>query len=347
MSESILPRPELFDEALALSREILDDIELTRLPLGRIALKTARLARLLGDVESERCFHYEANGYPTTPKGVAPEVWKLVVRSGRVVTGKPSPTNKAGETGRLESIEVIEAGIDAAKLALAASNDPDVSIASANPSQHVWNPIGNKNERAALQSEIQRATQRVAVSRAFVHRYVSQRYYELRLSSIVRDVFGKVREDVDAALRDLVPGEIERLVSVHANLRSETPEDWANAVHSCRRFLQAVADAVFPPRDAPRIKKEGSESKLIQLGREHYINRLVCFVEDRESSETFAGVVGSHLRFLGDRLDALFNSTQKGSHATVSRREAERYAAYGYLLIGDILSLVGEKRLAE
>lgn len=46
------------------------------------------------------------------------------------------------------------------------------------------------------------------------------------------------------------------------------------------------------------------------------------FVEDNSASDRFAHLVGSHLGFLGDRLDAVFAATQKGSHATVGRDEA-------------------------
>jgi hypothetical protein len=49
--------------------------------------------------------------------------------------------------------------------------------------------------------------------------------------------------------------------------------------------------------------------------------------------------VGSHLKFLGDRLDAVFHAAQKGSHAAVSHDEANRYVIYTYMLVGDILAL--------
>jgi hypothetical protein len=46
------------------------------------------------------------------------------------------------------------------------------------------------------------------------------------------------------------------------------------------------------------------------------------------------------LRFIGERLDAIFKAAQKGSHASITTRdEAERYVIYTYMLTGDILSL--------
>ena len=66
----------------------------------------------------------------------------------------------------------------------------------------------------------------------------------------------------------------------------------------------------------------------------------MAFVSDSSTSSRFQDLVGSHLSFLGDRLDSVFLASQKGSHSTiVSREEADRYVVYTYLLLGDILSL--------
>ncbi|WP_110989543.1 hypothetical protein, partial [Acinetobacter baumannii] len=57
-------------------------------------------------------------------------------------------------------------------------------------------------------------------------------------------------------------------------------------------------------------------------------------------SKRFEEIVGSHMKYLGERLDAIFQAAQKGSHDIISsREEADRYVIYTYLVIGDILSL--------
>jgi len=92
----------------------------------------------------------------------------------------------------------------------------------------------------------------------------------------------------------------------------------------------------------PRVVADGSRTREIKLGPDQYINRLICFVQDNSKSERFEEIVGSHLRFLGDRLDAIFRAAQKGSHSSVSREEANRYVVYTYMVVGDILSLKSE-----
>ena len=101
-----------------------------------------------------------------------------------------------------------------------------------------------------------------------------------------------------------------------------------------------MADAIYPAREDKVIDLDGKK-KTIKLGPDNYINRLVAFIEENSSSDRYQEIVGSHLSFIGDRLDSVFKAAQKGSHAKIlSKKEADRYVVYTYLLVGDILSLI-------
>ena len=62
-------------------------------------------------------------------------------------------------------------------------------------------------------------------------------------------IFSQFRKEADEKLETLAPSILGKLTSVYDNLGSENPEDWANAVHSCRRILVDLADALYPPKD--------------------------------------------------------------------------------------------------
>lgn len=84
----------------------------------------------------------------------------------------------------------------------------------------------------------------------------------------------------------------------------------------------------------------GNKPRTIKLGPDNYINRLIAYVEENTDSKRFEEIVGSHMKYLGERLDAIFQAAQKGSHDVIStREEADRYVIYTYLVVGDILSL--------
>src|SRR5215208_4048623 len=341
MSEAVPPSRKALSEALDLSSEVLKNIELSELPLTNIALKVSRLARLLNDFEVQKIMGYEVGGYPTLASNtVSPEVWQLAVTAGRLFESVDSKTEEVNQHIFVESIGELEEELSLGEAFLAAARDPDVSVASANPKQYVFSPVGNKDERIQARGRIATVSKRLASRRAFIHDYASRKHYELELSDIADDVFNRTRERVDSAIGVTVPDAIQRFSAVYKNLQSENPEDWSNAVHSCRRILQDLADAVFPPQDEDRTVMVSGKEQAVRLGKDNYINRIIAFVEDSSHSKRYEHLVGSHLKFVGERLDSIFKAAQKGSHDTiVSREEADRYVIYTYLIVGDILSL--------
>ena len=239
----------------------------------------------------------------------------------------------------VEPVELIEQRIATSRIALEAARDPNVSVSSSNPSQYVWSPSGNSTERTRIQNQLSNDTKLLAARRAFVHRYVSKTHDELRFSGIAEDIFARIRGTVDSSIGETVPRAVQKFASVYENLRSDNPEDWANAVHTCRRILQELADALFPPNQ-DRIVENGGKPKTIKLGADNYINRLMCFIQDNATSKRYEAIVGSTLGFMGDRLDAAFEAAQKGSHSEIAtREEADRYVVYTYMLVADIISL--------
>lgn len=325
-------------EALILSEEILKNIELNELSLTDIALKTSRLARILNDIDYHRIMCYEAGGYPINLGIMPDQSWRLSDLAGRRYKEKDKKTDEIKEYAYVSSIGELEENIRISKISLESARDPDVTITSANPHQYVWSPTGNRVERNTLRSNAAISIRRLASRREFIYNYTLQKYYELKFSGLANDVFSRIRARVDISIGEIIPEELERFSSIHNNLISENPEDWSNAVHSCRRMLQNIADKLYPKCDDREVLIDGKE-KIIKMGEDNYINRLIAYIEEKSASERFTEIVGSHLRYIGERLDSIFKASQKGSHHFVGREEADRYVVYTYLMLGDIVSL--------
>lgn len=339
MTDDIPPSRKALREALALSEEVLKNIELNEIPLANVALKVSRLARLLNDFSNQKVMEYESSGYPSTPDGVPPDIYQLAVLAGREYQQKDTKSGAINNYIYTTSIEELEQELKSQEVALAAARDPDVSVSSANPNQMVWNPVGNKFERDTIRTGAARAQRRLSSRRSYIYSYVLRRHYELKFSGLADDIFSRIREKVDSAIGEHVPDSAQKLTAVYENLQSENPEDWSNAVHSCRRILQDLADAIYPARNDV-VKEINGKNKTIKLGPENYINRLIGFLEEHSTSDRFTEIVGSHIQFIGERLDSVFRAAQKGSHANVRKEEADRYVVYTYLITGDILSLL-------
>lgn len=340
MTDLVPPSSTALREALSLSEEILRNIELNEQPLANIALKTGRLARLLNDLDTQKIMGFEAGGYPTTASGLAPDIYELAVKAGREVEAKDEKTEKINKSVYISPIAELAQMVDAAEIEFESSRDPNVSISSANPNQYVGGGTSNFLERQAIRRRTAESVRRLAQRRAFIHEYVLRKNGELKYSGIADDIFSRLRERVDSSIGQHVPDAVQQFVAVYDNLASGNKEDWSNAVHSCRRILQNMADVVFPAQ--ADIQKDAGNGKLItiKLGPDNYINRIVAFIESKSGSGRFDAIVGSHLKFIGERLDSVFEAAQKGSHATVDKEEADRYVVYTYLVVGDVLSLL-------
>ena len=339
LSPPVPATAQVLAEAEALSADILKDIELSQVRLAVVALKALRLARLLNDFDVQQMFEWESGGYPSGASGDSPEVWTIGQRAGRVFFGSESTPDNPKSYMYTESVEEMEHTAAMGTASIQAAQDPNISISSANKYQHVHAPMGNASERSNVRRQMRIASERLASRRTLIYSYAARKHYELKFAGLADDVFGRIRSSVDASIGLVVPDAVKKLTAVYDNLKSDNPEDWANAAHSCRRVLQDLADAVFPVQAETRTRSVNGKEVEIRLGAENYINRLVAFVEDSLESSRFNEIVGSHLHYMGDRLDALFGAAQKGSHATVTREEANRCVVYTYLMVGDILSL--------
>jgi len=340
MNESIPATSKALYEALELSEIVLKDIELAQLPLANIALKVSRLARLLNDFDFQKIMQYEVGGIPCPPSGISTDDWKLALMAERTYQIKDSKTTEIKTYAHIKSIEQLEVEIESANRGIVAASDRDVSVSSANPSQFVHVPPPNSFERNSHQITVSTNTKLLSERRSFIYHYVLRKHYELKYSGIAEDLFSRIRERVDSTIGKLVPQSIQKFNAIHDNLQTENPENWANAVHSCRRILEDLADVLLPPQTEDRVKDINGKQTNIKLGQGNYKNRLLCFVDDHSTANRFTEIVGSNFSYLSDRLDSVFQASQKGTHdEIVSRAEADRYVVYTYMVVADILSL--------
>ena len=241
-------------EAETLAADILQDIELSYGRLSVVALKALRLARLLNDFDAYRIFQWECSGYPRGEAGVSSEVWQAGEEAGRTFYSTDNSSKTSKKVMFTESIEQLEQMVTVGNTGLQAAQDPNVSLSSANPHQRLTAPIGNAMERDRITSKILQSSDRLAARRTLIYDYACRKYYDLKFAGVADDVFCRVRSTVDDRIGSVVPDAVQKFTAVYENLRSENPEDWANAAHSCRRILQDLADALFPPQSEVRTK---------------------------------------------------------------------------------------------
>lgn len=104
------------------------------------------------------------------------------------------------------------------------------------------------------------------VRRAAYQRAVSL-YNRVAFVSAPTTNFDILKEAVDDRLLDINPELAERLMTAFRSVSGETPEEWSQALTTCRRFIEALADTLYPPRN--------EQVKGRAVGKPQYIN-WVC-----------------------------------------------------------------------
>lgn len=316
---------ERIKDCTDLAKIIINDFETGRVPIHVIVLKCLRLCTLLQDVEGVKLFTYEAFGYPNslkTKQKEDTENWKFAEIAGRIklelVSIKPVRYEKRAN---LKLTSELENEIDNQKM-----------IISTN--KNIVKPLNGYTRDKSI-SVLQDSQKQLEIIRSHLYQYILHLYVELVYGNIVEDVFFEVRKTVDEKLKLLCPKTTEKFITVYNNMISNNPEDWANAVHSCRRILLDIADALYPAQDES-INVDG---KQIKVGKNEYINRLMQFVDSKKESETYIKIVGTELKYIGERLDAVVNAVNKGTHKEITQFEAKRFIISTYLLISDFIAL--------
>jgi hypothetical protein len=154
-------------------------------------------------------------------------------------------------------------------------------------------------------------------------------------------IFTRFQDRVDELLASGVPDLLTKFSSVYRRLREgatnapdqDAGEELSQALTSCRRILEAVADHVWPP-SRPATLRDGKPA-----GTDQYRARLRCFTEASTGSTTVHAALDAEIGGLYERYEAADKLASKGVHAAVALPEAELCAISTYIICGEILRI--------
>lgn len=208
-----------------------------------------------------------------------------------------------------------------------AAKDPDISYAGEN---RFYSPHGNSIERGAITSGVQSSVKTLAAYKTKTYNFVMGIYTRWQFGNIAESVFEKKRNRIEPVLPEIVVDIQSRLNSVEQNLRSENPEDWKNAVSSCRALLMDLSNKLMPP------KSDEEKGK--------YITRLQTYLFPMPS-KTKKAVVKTLLDEMKHRIEHTMDLTQGGAHHDRPEKEkAEDVVLYTYLILGEIAEIYNSRK---
>lgn len=317
---------------LQLARELVDDVELSRILPEAILLKALRLARLVDDNATQQWLRFELNGYPNTVEALP---W--MKRFGRL-------TDEASSMGYWIPLGGISGTISAMQTQFQTLKVPNIHFApsSANPNELVAGFAGMTAKTIVQPAEsvlnrLQALTTAVSTlssirSRvlAAIHDFAVSRYHSLAFEGVAETIFEKHRTAVDRLLASEAPDVLEKLPAIYDRLSAGDSEAVSQAMNSVRRMIKSVADGVYPPsEDAVEV-----DGQKYEIGSDKVLNRLKLLLLERCESKSRRERLQRSIRDIHERAAA-------GSHADITPSEAKALFLAAYLTLGEIIECSG------
>jgi len=161
------------------------------------------------------------------------------------------------------------------------------------------------------------------------HEFASSIFNQVKFSGTTRNCFDLLKEAADDRLLDLNPSLAEQLMLAFKSVSSEKEEEWSQALTTCRRLLEGIADEIYPARDT---KINGRP-----LNQSNYINRIWAFMDESINSSSNKELAKTHIDYLGAWIEKTNKITNKGVHADMGRLEAVKAVFHTYLVVADLL----------
>ncbi len=146
------------------------------------------------------------------------------------------------------------------------------------------------------------------------------------------NLLGTVIDSIISNLIDTAPNLGEKLwATLDTFHKSETPEQLAQVMASCRRTFEYVIDCIFP------ASKEIIDGH--KLNKECYKNRLYQFASESAKSDTNIGLITANTDLLFEQWGKLNLLANKGVHSDIFQHETRRCVIRTIILLDDIISL--------
>lgn len=299
------------EHIISLAKEILDDIELSRLEAQPLLLKATRLARYVDDEEVRKWLRFEMQGFSNDEVSL-----KYMTKTGRW-------TDREKNEGYWTPLAQIEASADAQKLKLSLIRIPDTS---GDKAILVIDRVTNQMNAATQNiAKLEGIKSRVI---SFIHDFATNVYYQRTFDNVAEGIFDKYKKDVDILIAENSGDVLEQIPSVVGRLSDGDKESVSQALTTCRRIIDSFANHIFPATD--ETLKIGDN--VLSLKQDKVLNRINAFIHTNSESE-------SRKKKLRQNLSNLYDRVSAGVHSDVDANEARSLFFNTYLLLGEILTL--------
>ena len=155
--------------------------------------------------------------------------------------------------------------------------------------------------------------------------FASRTRAEAQFSETSRSIFEEYQSEVDKILSERAGQAFERFPAVFERLGRRDPEAISHALSTCRRIIDAFADAMFAARDVPVLV----DGQPLDCGKDKPRNRLRAYLAANMPSKSRRDRLNKNL---GER----YSKISAGVHSDVTVDEARALVLNTYLFLGEI-----------
>jgi hypothetical protein len=345
-------------QMLILSEEILGNLEDENLSFEKTISKCKKLARMRGDFEALDWFTVELCGYgdKDLPLSIRREdLDKFAIRSGRTTIEIDPSTKKEVTKYWIASITELEVQIQSYVITLENLKPPSQFTPALSSYSSDNNLFGKSSNTYVVEkykdviaeitvqsnniiSQINHAKTLITKVRNNVYDYVLNINLQLKFENITESIFQTTKERIDKELTKICPESMKKFVAAYERLKSANPEEWSQALSSCRNILKDFADYIFPATNTPYVCRDG---KKISVTDDKYKNRLLAFIDQKYTSNK-RKLLMARTADLESRIHALNDILSQGTHGDdgLDSIDVNICVIDTYLLIGSLMSTI-------
>lgn len=297
------------EHIISLAKEIIDDIELSRLDAQSILLKSTRLTRYVDNEEIRKWLRFEMQGYSSKDEVSL----KYMSKTRRWI-------NKEKDEGYWVPLSQIVALKESSDIKLKGLSIPntDIPIIASNASSNMNYTASNIAKFEGIKSTVL----------SLIHDFATSVYYERVFDGLAESIFDSYKKEIDLLIAENTGDVLEKIPFVISSLSNTEPESISQALNTCRRIIDSFADNIYPAVNTP-IEVEG---KQVSLKKDKVLNRIVTYVSDNcKSKSRFEKIKGN--------ITCLYDRVSVGVHNDIDSHEAKSLFFNTYLILGEILSL--------
>jgi len=167
--------------------------------------------------------------------------------------------------------------------------------------------------------------------------FVNNIILEFEYGDILSSIFEETRQFVDSRLVEICPSAIEKLTKTYGDIvRGSSSLEWSQIAFACRDILQDFTDSIYKPDYLPKGVKPPTRAQTKK--------KLELTLRARTTKLKERKLIESQIGYLSSYFDKLVDLIQKYTHPVgfeVKKEDAHRCVIYTYLVIGDILRILG------